>query len=307
MRRAVAVTAGMLAAALTLVSAQFRASVDAVRVDVLVTENGRPVTGLKVQDFELRDSGVVQAIHAAVVEDVPLRVMLALDTSGSVDGAPLQHLRQAASAAVTLLAPADHAALITFAGVVALECPWTGDRERIQAAIRRTSAGGSTTLYDATYAALTLRDPEPGRTLVLVFSDGADRASWLSGERVLDAARRSEAVVYAATLPVRGNPVYGYRLDFHTGLQAPVKPGQSTPTLMETFLGAVTDETGGKVVDAQASDELADVFAAILHEFRSRYLLMYTPRGVEAGGWHPLEVRLKNGKGKVTARRGYLR
>ena len=42
-------------------------------------------------------------------------------------------------------------------------------------------------------------------------------------------------------------------------------------------------------------------------EFRTRYLLTYTPRGVDAGGWHPIEVRLKNKKGKVTARRGYMR
>ena len=42
-------------------------------------------------------------------------------------------------------------------------------------------------------------------------------------------------------------------------------------------------------------------------EFRSRYLLTYTPQSVDAGGWHPIEVRLKNKKGKVTARRGYMR
>jgi len=306
MRYAIAALVAMLVASLPLV-AQFRASVEAVRVDVLVTDAGRPVAGLKVDDFELRDSGVVQDIHAGVLEDVPLRVMLALDTSGSVSGPPLAHLRQAASAAVNLLMPEDHAALITFAGVVTLECPWTSDRRRILAAINRASAGGSTTLYDATYAALTLRDPEPGRTLVLVFSDGADRASWLSGERVLDIARRNEAVVYAATLDVPGNSVHGYRLDFHTGLQSPLKPGLSTPTLTETFLDALTEDTGGKVVNAEASDRLTAVFSQILHEFRSRYLLMYTPWGVEAGGWHPIDVRLKSAKGKVTARRGYLR
>jgi hypothetical protein len=37
------------------------------------------------------------------------------------------------------------------------------------------------------------------------------------------------------------------------------------------------------------------------------YLLTYIPRGVEKGGWHPIDARLKNARGKVTARRGYLR
>ena len=57
----------------------------------------------------------------------------------------------------------------------------------------------------------------------------------------------------------------------------------------------------------QRSDRLRETFVRIVTEFRSRYLLTYTPQGVDAGGWHPIEVRLKSKKGKVTARRGYMR
>jgi hypothetical protein len=45
----------------------------------------------------------------------------------------------------------------------------------------------------------------------------------------------------------------------------------------------------------------------IVTEFRSRYLLTYIPTGVQAGGWHPIDVKLKIKKGTTTARRGYLR
>ena len=68
----------------------FRSGVDAVRVDVLVMDGNRPVAGLTASDFELRDSGVVQPIESVAIEDVPLNVMLALDTSESVDGTPLK-------------------------------------------------------------------------------------------------------------------------------------------------------------------------------------------------------------------------
>jgi hypothetical protein len=44
-----------------------------------------------------------------------------------------------------------------------------------------------------------------------------------------------------------------------------------------------------------------------MSEFRSRYLLTYTPTGVDAGGWHPIQVKLRNKTGSVIARRGYLR
>ena len=76
---------------------------------------------------------------------------------------------------------------------------------------------------------------------------------------------------------------------------------------MEPFLNALAEETGGKYIDAKRSDRLRETFVTIVTEFRSRYLLTYTPQGVDAGGWHPIDVRLKSKKGKVTARRGYMR
>jgi hypothetical protein len=42
-------------------------------------------------------------------------------------------------------------------------------------------------------------------------------------------------------------------------------------------------------------------------DIKSRYLLTYSPRGVSSAGWHPIEVKLKNRRGQVTARRGYWR
>jgi VWFA-related protein len=294
-------------------ASQFKVAIDAVRVDVLVTDGSQPVAGLDIDDFELRDGGVPQQLSAVFLEEVPLSVMLLLDTSTSVKGQPLEHLKAAAAAVPGLLKPADNAALMTFSGGVRLESAWTGDHRRLVQAIEQTTAGGGTSLHDAAYAGLTLRDERPGRTLLLVFSDGADTASWLPGEHVIDIARRNDAVVYAVTL---GEPAtrHGYRLDFRSGIQAPVSVpdwrslGRSTMMeLREQFLDVLAAETGGKILNATRSDRLRETFEAVVSEFRSRYLITYTPRGVEAGGWHPIDVRLKRRGGKVTARRGYLR
>src|SRR5690606_35418347 len=73
----------------------FRSGVDAVQIDVLVTDGSRPLAGLSTDDFELRDNGVVQQIDAAALGDVPVTLMLVLDVSESVKGEPLQHLRAA--------------------------------------------------------------------------------------------------------------------------------------------------------------------------------------------------------------------
>jgi len=299
---------GLGAPALSPVEGQsrFRVGVDAVRVDVLVTDGNRPIAGLRAEDFELRDNGVVQTIEAIVVEDVPLSVLFAFDTSASVKGAPLTHLQQAASAAVELLLPVDRAALMDFSGSVRLRAPWGSDRATLASAIAATDASGGTALHDAAYAALTYKDDQPGRALVLLFSDGDDTTGWLSGQTVIDIARRSDAVVYAVGLrPIRpATP--GYRVDFRSGTQ-PEVPNAPETTLKERFLNALAEETGGKYLDAERSERLRETFVQIVNEFRSRYLLTYTPRGVDTGGWHVLDVRLKGRKGKVQARRGYLR
>ncbi len=57
---------------------------------------------------------------------------------------------------------------------------------------------------------------------------------------------------------------------------------------------------------AGANADLAPTFVATLAEFRDRYILSYEPTGVARGGWHPLDVKLKNKRGTVTARRGYF-
>jgi hypothetical protein len=72
------------------------------------------------------------------------------------------------------------------------------------------------------------------------------------------------------------------------------------------FLRELAVRTGGDTLSTDFGS-LQKTFRRIVDEFRSRYVLTYSPRGVPAGGWHPLEVRVKGHGYKVTARRGYQR
>jgi VWFA-related protein len=301
MKAAAALLAALIAAGQT-----FRSGAEGVNVDALVLDGNRPVAGLRAEDFELRDSGVAQRIDSVAFEDVPLNVIFALDTSESVQGEPLGDLKRAAIAAVRLLRPVDQAAILTFDDYIRLRSGWTREHTLLVAAIEEARAAGATTLHDAAYSALTFRAPAPGRTLALIFSDGEDTASWLPGQSAINVARRTDAVVYAVELrdPLRWSP--GYRVDFHSGLQTGV-PRVHDDLLLESFLKALTSETGGKVLNAARADQLLGRFTEIITEFRTRYLITYSPAGVERGGWHPIEVKVKNNSGKVTARRGYLR
>lgn len=158
----------------------FRSVVDAVRVDVLVTQGRQPVGGLTIADFELRDNGVRQTIDDLQVGEVPFSMMLALDVSGSMTGAPLSHLQDGARAALEALRPDDRAALIAFNETISVATPWTSERDALAPAISGLKANGNTSLFDAAMSAIVQRDPEPGRrNLLIIFSDDRDTASWL--------------------------------------------------------------------------------------------------------------------------------
>ena len=285
---------------------RFRTTAEAVRVDVLVTDGNRPVAGLTAADFELKDRGVTQRIDSLAFEDVPLSVMIALDTSDSLTEPALAHLRDAASSAARLLRPTDRSALLTFTHRFTLAAGWTNDHRQLDLALQRVEPSGATSLHDATYAAITFNDDQPGRRLVLLFTDGQDMSSWLPGQFALDAARRSDAVVYAVGLVSSADRTPGYRLDFRSGIQPPV-PAVQPALLPETFLDALAADTGGAFLTTDRSETLRDTFVRVINEFRTRYLLTYTPRGVEGSGWHPIEVKLKGRRGTVVARRGYLK
>ena len=255
----------------------FRSSVEAIRVDVLVSRGGRPVTGLTPADFEIRDDGVVQQVEHAFLEEIPLNVVLALDASSSVAGERARHLKAASRGLLDRLKADDQAALVTFGDAVVVGSPLTRDRSSIREALDAVVPFGDTSLIDAGHTAMLLGESQPGRALVIVFSDGVEVTSYLAAQAVLDTAKRSDAVVYGVALKSLG-----------------------------PFLKDLTDASGGELFEIQSSSELDAAFAKVLDQFRHRYLLSYTPRGVKRGGWHRLQVRVRQGGTTVRARPGYL-
>jgi len=260
----------------------FPVGVERTRVEVLVTRGGQPVRGLSAADFELRDSGIEQELEPVLHEDTPVDTVLVLDRSLTVDGAKLAALREAASAYLDDLRPGERAALISFSAEVALAQPLSSDLQRVRAAVERGPAGGSTALVDAVYAGLRLHEPSGRRTALLVFTDGLENSSWLRPQQLLEAARRSDAIVYGVLAG---------------------QPEERDPTLLRELARA----TGGRVFESRSLAELRSRFLEVLEDIRNRYVLSYTPQGTERGGWHPLSVRLKRGKAEVLARPGYWR
>ena len=257
----------------------FAARTSLVRVDVSVTERGRPVNGLRPVDFDIRDNGVPQQVEFVLTERMPLSVALVLDVSGSVAGDRLDHFRSAIDGVLERLRKDDRVALVTFSHAITIDHASPSDRGVLHARLSATKGAGGTALFDASYAGLTLANQADERGLQIVFSDGLDTASWLSPARVLEIAKRTEVVTYVVS-------------------------SQGSP--QDRFLSDLGGLTGGAHLKVESTKELESAFASILEEFRHRYLLSYQPTGVAAGGWHRIAVNVRRPGVTVKARPGYL-
>ena len=278
MIRAIAMLA--LLASTTPIATQptFSTRVDGIRVDVLVTDSSRrPMRGLTAADFAIRDNGVPQDVDVVSFGETSLNVGLAFDLSESVAGEPLERLRAASRALIAELLPADRVALVTFDNVVSLRCTLVSSRECAIDALAAATPDGETALVDGVFAGMMAGESDAGRSLLMVFSDGLDTASYLHAERLLDMGRRSDVVVY------------------------PIASKGARPE----FLDELAELTGGRLHEAGRDDDLSETFRAILDEFRYRYLVTYTPKNVPKDGWHKLEVRVNRSGARVKARPGY--
>jgi Ca-activated chloride channel homolog len=264
----------------------FCAGIDVVRVDVSVTDHGEPVRGLTAANFKLTDNGRPAAITSVTSEQqLPLRVVLALDTSGSVYGSEVQGLVDASRGLVQSLRPTDRIAVLAFSREVTLLSGLDADPSTTLGALGGVNAVGATSLNDALQVALELPDlddVEPlARPLVVVCTDGHDTASWLPGADILEAARQADVVVEAIEPP--GTATYG----------------------VTRTLGKLVDATGGRMWTATSQRDLERLFTQTLAEMRNRYLLTFSPNTPLAPGWHDLKVKLRHAHGDVLARPGY--
>src|SRR4051812_42131957 len=170
---------GCVAAAIAAAPQQaptFRAGSDAVRVFVTVTDHdGRLVPQLAQRDFEVRDEGKPQPITIFDNTPQPVRLIVMLDVSGSMEG-NLQLLRESASELFTRLRPDDQVSVGTFGVDVDISSEFSNDPRALRAQLpRRIDPEAPTPLWRAIDAAMTaFGDKHDVRSVVLVLSDGKD-------------------------------------------------------------------------------------------------------------------------------------
>src|SRR4029077_6706912 len=132
----------------------FRAGVEVVSLNVTVTDGtSRYITDLAQDDFNVFEDGVKQDVTFFTRTNLPIALALLIDTSASMES-KLPTAQEAAVGFAKRLGPQDLAEIIDFDSRVVVLANFTNGVSDLEQAIRKTSAGGSTSLYNAVYIAL---------------------------------------------------------------------------------------------------------------------------------------------------------
>jgi Ca-activated chloride channel family protein len=246
---------------------RFDVVADTVALNVVVTTSDGHVNDLQAADFVVRDNGRPQPVTIFGHADVPLDLLLLIDTSGSV-GPHLDLLRIAARTLFQTLRPNDRAAVMGFDKRVNVLADWTSDRQVLERAVNSIGADGETALFAAIFVGLrkiaSSVDLDVGwrRRAIVVLSDGVDTSSRLSYDDVLDACRRSSTLIYT----VRVEDPFPAYLRYST-----VGDGGQPEFVMTTL----ARETGAQAFAMRNASELPRLFMQIAVELRNQYLLGY--------------------------------
>lgn len=295
MGTASAVLLATVAAAAQAPPQVFRAGVDLVSLNVTVADGQqRYVTDLERADFRVFEDGAAQELLFFNRTNLPIALSLLIDTSASMEER-LVVAQEAAVGFAQRIRLQDLAQVVDFDSRVQIVQGFTNETAALEKAIRGTSSGGSTSLYNAVYIALRelakvkakSRD-DVRRQAIIVLSDGEDTTSLVSFEEVMELARRSETAIYSIGL--------------HPRDQGALKGFREA----EFVLRQLAQETGGRSFFVQRAEELGGVYGQIADELSSQYTMGYAPKNSKRdGAWRKVQVQVARPNVTVRTRRGY--
>lgn len=302
MIRRTALLIGIAAAAVAALGAQtgqpgqrFKVGIDLVSLNVTVTDPERRfVIDLDQPNFEVYEDGAKQDISFFTKTQLPIALAILLDSSASMEE-KLKTAQEAAIGFARRLRTQDVAEVIDFDSKVEITQAFTNDAKALEDAIRKTTAGGSTSLYNALY--ISIKELRKGqarsteeirRQAIVVLSDGEDTSSLLSFDEVLDLAKRSEVAIYAI------------------GLRSPREEQSKGFHEADFVLRTLSQETGGRAFFPDQVAQLPGIYDQISEELASQYTIGYTSNNPRRDGrWRRVVVRVDRAGVTARTKQGY--
>jgi tight adherence protein B len=206
--------------------------------------------------FTVTESGKKRIPHISKLPTDPLAVVLAIDTSGSMQGAAIAAARDAASRFVNQMPSNTRVALVGFSDTPSVLVPFSTDRGALQASIAGVQANGETALYDAIITSSSLLSSiGDARRALVVLSDGGDTKSTASQQQAVDALASLTNNFYAVSLVTSDSDL--------------------------NALDRLAQSAAGRVVPATDPSALTGVYDEIAREIANQY--QFTFRAIGSG------------------------
>jgi len=266
---------------------EFGSVVDVVSVELpvsVVDRGDTPVKNLSKDDFTVFEDGVVQEItHFSLNRELPVRLGLVLDTSGSMSETLPTVQRVVMGFLRDLLRPTDRAFIETFSDQPDLLAPFTADFLTLENALLALYPDRATALYDAVITGLFQFSGVRGRKAMVVLTDGEDTASKADFEDVLGYAQRNSVTIYTI------------------GVDLPM-----SKMIARWQLNKLAEVTGGRSFFVSGRSDLDRIYGIIDQELRTQYLLAYTSSSSKPlGELRTIEVEVNRPRVKVRTLAGY--
>lgn len=252
---------------------------------VTVTANvydrvGQPVYGLTIDNFtltgELADKARIVSVENLSDESLSFNVVLAIDTSSSMTGAPIEKAKEAATAFINSIGPNDPVAIVAFDTTERLVQDFTTDKNVLLSAITNLAYGGKTALYDGSLLAVQKAGETQPRRAVILLSDGAEFGGRSDAER---GGALTEALR-------QGVPVYTIGLGYGTD---------------RTFLKELAEGTNAQNYESPTPEELLSIYQGLAATLRSQYTITIAADVPADGTVYKLDLQATTATDTLTA------
>jgi VWFA-related protein len=337
--------AGLLAASLIFPQEPehtFRTTVDVVVAPTLVLDSdGNYVNGLQAEDFILLDNGKPQSIKVDV-SFIPISLVVAIQANSNMAGV-LPAIQKIGSLFRGLVVGEQgEVAIVAFDHRIDVKQDFTSDTDKLQAALQKITAGSSSSrMVDAVFESVRMlgRRPENRRRILMLISETRDFGSQARKREALEAAQFANVTVYSVNVnrfistltgrpqPPRPNPIPPTAVPKpagvpHTPSAAAQMGGNATnsanfiPLAVEIFksvkdvivdnpVEVFTKWTGGEEHSFIRQKDLERAVQKIGETLHAQYIISYSPNNKDEGGFHEIEVRIRNRSLKTHTRPGY--
>ncbi len=255
----------------------------------VIDNSGHSISGLKLEDFELWVDGQLKSISDITRAELPVRMAMLFDNSGSTLFAREFEKQAAIHFFRRVMRPSDGAAIYSVETDPYLAQPMTSDVRRLEATI--SSFGkpeGGTSLFDAIIDAAAYLRPYLGRRVIVIVSDGIETTSRADFETTLQRVLSDDCQVFVV----------------QTGLYE----GANLRALAaERRMEQLAVQTGGAAFIPKTTANLEAAFKQVAADLSQQYVLSYyQPEAQRDGRYHVIDLQVKSRKDvRVRARKVY--